>query len=398
MKKIALLTAFGVTSAFAQAVDNGLVIQVYDANDLASVIADHGAPASEQAGSSPFAIVAVPEGTSLSAYEAELRADPRVRFAEESQDQEYPEQQSSRGSTIAAVFDPHAVFAANNNVWGQIRFNPTNELRARRGIRIAIVDTGLSPNQSVLWTHVERTWSFVHNSPFVADLPTGIDTNNNGETDEATGHGTMITGILSQMCPDASLTIIQMANSDGMATSWNALKSIVYAVENQCKLINFSFGAVGDLEAMERVSDWAFAHGSLIVAPSGNMAYHRALAPSKYDHVVCVTGLLPTGVRAPFSNWDSGADVSAPATGIESAWWTGESAVWSGTSFSAPLVTGALANAMERTPSRSLTSLMYRLERSGKDIDPLNPGYQGKLGRALDYQSLVRALGGTPLR
>ena len=101
---------------------------------------------------------------------------------------------------------------------------------------------------------------------------------------------------------------------------------------------------------------------------------------------------MPDNTKATFSNWNFVAMVAAPASGVLSAWYDGGSAVWSGTSMAAPVVSGCLAAALAENPDRSPEEIRNAIRISGRDIDPINPSYTGQIGKLLDFVSLIRAL------
>jgi thermitase len=192
-----------------------------------------------------------------------------------------------------------------------------------------------------------------------------------------------------QMIPDAPLIIAKAADSDGIATSWSVLEGVVFCVENGARLINVSLGSPNQLTGFSEFLDWVDASDAIIISPIGNNDLRTTLYPAGYSKVLCVTGLLPDNTKAPFSNWDSGAKVSAPATGMRSAWHDGGTAIWSGTSFSAPLVTACIASALNFNPNRTTLQIRDFVKGSGRNIDNLNPNYRGQLGRLLNFEFLI---------
>jgi subtilisin family serine protease len=159
-------------------------------------------------------------------------------------------------------------------------------------------------------------------------------------------------------------------------------------VENRAEVANISLGSLIELPALEDVIDWTEEHNLLIVAAIGNNGLQAVLCPASNSKAVCVSGVLPTDVKADFSNWNETADQSAPATGIESTWWDGTTGIWSGTSFSTPLVSASIANCLQRVAAKSPKTIRGLLKISGDNIDPLNPSYAGRLGPRLNFRKL----------
>ena len=199
----------------------------------------------------------------------------------------------------------------------------------------------------------------------------------------------MVAGIILQLVPKTPLVIAKSADSDGIATSWTVLEGVVFCVENGAKVINLSLGSQNHLAGFSEFLDWVNQARVLIISPIGNNGANISLFPSGYSSVVCVSGLFPNNTKAPFSNWISTARGAAPATGILSAWYDGGTAIWSGTSFAAPLVTGCLAAALVVSPGKTPEQLRNLIKNSGANIDNFNPNYRGQLGRLLDFNNLI---------
>ncbi len=385
-----LATIFCLFFFYAYSRANGLIVCLADQTVIDSILADYPVIQEiDRAGHSPFFRIEV-DGDWAEFLESSLLADDRVVWVESESPSGFRQVKSSHGSSVAAIFDRSASFVQNSDLQGQInsfRFFPSHS-----PIRVGIVDTGVSPLQQSLCQRVVAGESFVEDSPTIDDLPTNRDTNGNGVFDEGTGHGTMVAGIVLQTAPNCDLVIAKSADSDGIASSWSVIKGVVFCVENRVKIINLSLGSGRPLTGFFQFLDWVEEKGVLIISPVGNENRNGSMFPAGYPKVVCVTGLLPDNTKAPFSNWDSGARVAAPATGIFGEWYDGSMAKWSGTSLAAPLVTGSLAFALANNPKKAPKFLRHALEASGMDIDDLNPSYRGQLGRLLDFRCLVEML------
>lgn len=93
------------------------------------------------------------------------------------------------------------------------------------------------------------------------------------------------------------------------------------------------------------------ARGTSIVVAAGNLNRNvNAYAPGNCDGVIAVTGVMPDGARAPYSNYGELVDIAAPGDKIHSTANTGTHApladgtkLESGTSQAAPQVAGVIA-------------------------------------------------------
>jgi len=185
---------------------------------------------------------------------------------------------------------------------------------------------------------------------------------------------------------------VRVADSDGRSTAWKLIRGIAYSVNCGCEVINISLGSTTAITALTDVMDWCDEKNVLVVAAIGNNAHEGACFPARISKSICVSGLNPDNTKAPFSNWDGTADASGPATGIISASSDGMCAVWSGTSFSTPMVAAAIADCLRRTTHIRNRLWSDFLKKSGSSIDTANPLYKSKLGNLLNIPSLNAAV------
>ncbi|MGI8924495.1 MAG: S8 family peptidase [Fimbriimonadales bacterium] len=343
----------------------------------------------------PFAYFGVPQGQDPEEVEAAMELHPSVVWAEEDEDLEMPEHSGAgKATTIGAVGDPNAFYELNAAFLAQINWIPNGSAFAMREVRVAVLDTGLSPRQPFLWESVVASANMVESNLHAFDLPRGVDTNGNGFFDEAAGHGTMVSGIIAQMAPHSKLIVVRVADSDGYTTAWRLIKGIAFAVTSGAEVANVSLGSLESINAMSDFLDWTETRGILIVGAAGNNGLPSAFFPASYSEMLSVSAIDPQNLKAPFSNWDSSVDMAAPGTGIKSFYWDGNMAIWSGTSFSSPMAAATLAIGLEYVRRGILPEILRDLLIStGDDIDPLNdPEYSGKIGQRINVRRFVIAM------
>jgi hypothetical protein len=182
------------------------------------------------------------------------------------------------------------------------------------------------------------------------------------------GHGTFIAGIIRMTAPDAQVLPVHVMTDHGAVSELNvieALKWLVTQVDGgqPVDVVNMSFGRPEDREvvnedlpALRAVIAELRQRGVRIVASAGNQGCQEpsipaGLATNAGAPVVSVGAGTGPGEheRAPYSNygpwvleWRPGTDVIS-ISGIPGDDGTMGLAKWSGTSFSAPIVAGELA-------------------------------------------------------
>jgi len=229
-----------------------------------------------------------------------------------------------------------------------------------------------------------------------------------GIIDDSSGHGTFIAGIVRQVCPEADIIAIRVADSQGTVlegefmlavrslVKWMSLKPT--AGGRHIDVINMSLGYYHETpedglfdETLSELLIAARRRGCAIVCSSGNDATDRPSFPAslwrwpdrEFDvkdptdaapHV-SVGALNPNGTMALFSNLGPWVKTFAPGAAVLSCHpgfngglqpgsrddrggkrretidpddFRGGFALWSGTSFAAPYVAGLLARAVAR--------------------------------------------------
>lgn len=389
MKKIGLLLLLWVFSAIASAQEDQLIVWVNDGQDIHAIASDTRYSGRitlvDSTSDKLFGLFSPKPGVDLHNVQADMLLDFRIRKAEDNALVAMPKGEASKGSTVASIGNRSTLYAMNTKLLQQIKFNPSWANAPGREVRVAVLDTGMSAQRPEIWAKTVASLNIIEPGEPAYDRPRNHNTNNNGLTDEGTGHGSMVTGIIDQIAPLAKLIVVRAADSDGISNAWFLIKGLSFAVQHRAEVVNISLGSEDRIPALQDVLEWCEVEkGIVIVAPIGNDNRRMTLFPAESSHVICVTGVDDEDEKASFSNWDSDAVVSAPATGIRSYWWDGKLAVWDGTSFAAPLVSGAIADCLRRRRPLSAWKVRPLLERFGDNIDGSNWNYDGKLGLRLN--------------
>lgn len=202
------------------------------------------------------------------------------------------------------------------------------------GVTIAVIDNGLVMDHPLISTSVILPGhDFIDKDIYPYE-----------EDGYLYGHGTFVTGIILLTAPDVQILPIRAFNCDGVGDQFAVAQSIYWAVEQGADIINMSFGSVDHTNILDNAINEAIHNDISLVASAGNDSTETVYYPAAYPEVIAVTALDQNELRAPFSNYGDHIDIAAPGVHVYSAlpgeylWGT-----WSGTSFSAPFVTGAVA-------------------------------------------------------
>lgn len=231
--------------------------------------------------------------------------------------------------------------------------------------------------------------------PEFADRPNTTLLNEQTTSEEDEGHGTEVSSVVAApnngvgivgIYPQAVLRIWD-ASPFGFLSEGAAIQGIVEAARRGPGVINLSFGGEDDDPLLEEAILLAVRAGSLVVAAAGNEGIEGSPPnyPAFYAHVLTVGATNDSGRVAAFSTISPTVDLVAPGTRIPVAEPTSEDgsgySLVSGTSFSAPLVSGAAAWVWTRRPDLDNTQLFEIMRRSAVDIG--DPGFDNAAGYGL---------------
>lgn len=205
-----------------------------------------------------------------------------------------------------------------------------------KGIRIAIVDTGISPHPDLRITG-------------------GTNTIRPGASyDDDNGHGTHVAGtaaalgrgdLLYGTAPEAELYAVKALDENGEGYVSDIVEGVEWCIRNRMDVINLSLGLNGPSKLLRHTIRRAYRQGIAIVASAGNNGKDAEAIdePASYPEVIAVAATDRLNCIASFSSRGKGIDVAAPGTDIVSTNDKGGFAEDSGTSMAAPHVSGTAA-------------------------------------------------------
>ncbi len=169
-------------------------------------------------------------------------------------------------------------------------------------------------------------------------------------------------------------------------------EAIAYAANNGADIINMSLGSENSNYYLEDVLDEVTNSGVICVASSGNENKGTVCYPARYSNCLGVASTDENDKKSDFSNYGYGVDISAPGENILSlnAMDPQGYVYMSGTSMSCPIISGVCGLILSLNPSLNFSKVKDILQKSAKNINPLNFSYIGKLGagRVNVYEAL----------
>jgi hypothetical protein len=284
-------------------------------------------------------------------------------------------------------------------------------LQATGGGIVAVIDSGVDPGHPALNPVLTGGYDFTRNvaggnemadlgqaSVAVLDSVFQVNQASVAVLDQASvavlddghhsgfGHGTMVAGIVHLVAPTALIMPLKAFGADGQGYTSDILRSIYYATQKGAKVLNMSFSRPTSSAEIKRAVDNATNKGLIAVAAVGNNSSSALVYPAAQGNVMGVASTANDDTRSSFSNYGSQVWVAAPGEAIVTTYpWSSYAAGW-GTSFSAPIVSGAAALLAGMKSSASYSQASWAISQAKPLSSALGLGY----GR-VDLQKAIQA-------
>lgn len=266
-----------------------------------------------------------------------------------------------------------------------------------KDVTVAVIDTGIFPHQDLLYPENR----IVGWHDLVNERSTPYDDN---------GHGTHVSGIIagngfssrqkySGMAPEAKLIGIKALNRDGEGNTSDVISALEWCINNQktynIRAINLSLGSTAQASAREdplcRAVSTAWASGMVVCVAGGNDGpdVRSINSPGIAPNAITVGNLDDKGTadvaddsisdsssRGPTIDNTIKPDLLAPGTNITSLRVGGGYRSLSGTSMATPMVTGSVAQILQKSPNLKPDQVKTILNRNARTMG-LQSIYQG---------------------
>jgi subtilisin family serine protease len=279
------------------------------------------------------------------------------------------------------------------------------------GVVVGIIDSGIDYNHEDLaaniWTNANETINGVDDdgNGYVDDIRGWDFVSNDNDPMDDNSHGSHTAGTVGAVgnngvgvagvCWNVKLMPLKFLNAGGSGSTADAIEAVQYAAwfksggQNVVRITNNSWGGGNQSKSLK---DAINASGSLFVASAGNSGSSGKQYPAAYDlaNVISVAATDHADGLASFSNYGtSWVDLGAPGVGTLSTEPGDSYGLKSGTSMSAPHVSGAAALVMAQFPGYTNQQVKDQILNS---VDPL-AALQGRVltGGRLNVRAAVGA-------
>ncbi|MGD6810746.1 MAG: S8 family serine peptidase [Candidatus Bathyarchaeia archaeon] len=232
------------------------------------------------------------------------------------------------------------------------------------GVKVAVLDSGVGPINDVT---VYGGYNFI---------------NNNIDTHDVYGHGTMVAGIIAAsassalgvagVAPNAQIYAVKVLNDEGVGNLNQAISGIQWAVDHDMQIISMSWNLIDENNALKQAVDNAYSRGILLVGAAGNAGeiMSGVGCPACYDSVIAVSAVTENNRHLQDSCCGQEIELSAPGEVVYSTRYDNTTGWGTGTSYSTGYVTGTAALIWAKNPS--LTNIQVRniLDITATDLQP----------------------------
>lgn len=237
-------------------------------------------------------------------------------------------------------------------------------LRSGRGVRVAVVDSGVDPLHPWLEGAALSHFGVERQGDLFVIRPC--------EPGDHSGHGTACAGIIHRMAPEAELVSVRAFGADGRCSRDGLITALRYCVRERFSVVNLSLGIdfprgaplrpndYKSIVELYEVADAAHTAQVVLVASGPNAASYRTY-PGKFKSLIGVgrgTFTDPEGLKSEvtldYEILAPGNDVLGPALPAGERHWTG-------TSFAAPHVAAHVARVRAARPSMSVDAVKTAL-------------------------------------
>jgi subtilisin family serine protease len=235
------------------------------------------------------------------------------------------------------------------------------------GTVIAIMDSGVDPCQPFLRGHLmSGGLDLVDGDLSPWEVWNGVDEDDDGDLDEAFGHGTFVATIVALAAPAARILPYRVLDSDGGGTAFDIALALADAIDRRVDVINLSLTYHHRSMVVDLLLEEASNRSIVIVAAAGNDGEEHLPFPASDGHVLAVAALGADGQGlADFSNRGDQVTLAAPGEDVYGGLAGGDFGTVSGTSVAAPFAAAGAALLKSLDPAVSPDIVRRLLVESG---------------------------------
>src|SRR3979490_531924 len=262
-----------------------------------------------------------------------------------------------------ALEAPAEAAHATNDLWAAIQPETIWNGRTGRGVRVAVVDSGIDTEHPDLKGKVKESVEAVAEDGKIDFRPS--------TSGDQAGHGTACAGIIASVAPEAELYSVKTLGPKASGSGDMFLVGLDYAIKQKFRVINLSLGTTKrDFFApLHDLLDRAYQSGCIVVSAANNLPYPSY--PSIFSS--SVVSVVKRSGGDPFNfgyRYGQVIEVVAPGVEVTTTWPGGGYRQLTGNSFACPYIVGIIALIVEAYPNLTpfqVKSILYTVAQRNRE-------------------------------
>jgi len=249
------------------------------------------------------------------------------------------------------------------DLWAAIQPEAIWSGRTGRGVRVAVVDSGIDTEHPDLKGKVKESVEAVAEDGRIDFRPS--------TSGDQAGHGTACAGIIASVAPDVELYSVKVLGPKASGSGDMFLVGLDYAIKQKFQVINLSLGTTKRefFAPLHELLDRAYQSGCIVVSAANNLPYPSY--PSIFSS--SVVSVVKRSGGDPFNfgyRYGQVIELVAPGVEVTTTWPGGGYRQLTGNSFACPYVVGIIALIKEAYPNLTpfqIKSVLYTIAQRNRE-------------------------------
>jgi subtilisin len=249
------------------------------------------------------------------------------------------------------------------DLWAAIQPEAIWNGRTGRGVRVAVVDSGIDTEHPDLKGKVKESVEAVAEDGRIDFRPS--------TSGDQAGHGTACAGIIASVAPDVELYSVKVLGPKASGSGDMFLVGLDYAIKQKFQVINLSLGTTKRefFAPLHELLDRAYQSGCIVVSAAINLPYPSF--PSIFSS--SVVSVVKRSGGDPFNfgyRYGQVIELVAPGVEVTTTWPGGGYRQLTGNSFACPYVVGIIALIKEAYPNLTpfqIKSVLYTIAQRNRE-------------------------------
>jgi subtilisin family serine protease len=249
------------------------------------------------------------------------------------------------------------------DLWAAIQPEAIWKGRTGRGVRVAVVDSGIDTEHPDLKGKVKESVEAVAQEGRIDFVPS--------TSGDQAGHGTACAGIIASVAPEVELYSVKVLGPKASGSGDMFLVGLDYAIKQKFKVINLSLGTTKRdfFGPLHELLDRAYQSGCVVVSAANNLPYPSY--PSIFSS--SVVSVVKRSGDDPFNfgyRYGQVIELVAPGVEVKTTWPGGGYRQLTGNSFACPYIVGIIALIVEAYPNLTpfqVKSILFTIAQRNRE-------------------------------